>query len=110
MIFWRRYRERPALLFTGAIYLTIAVTPHAMIYDWALLLIPAVLLWQELPALRPQWTALYAAVWLAALLSGPLTLAQLRVLPFAFQVSVPVFLAVVYCAWRAARTGGPGMT
>ena len=43
---------------------------------------------------------LYAAVWIAALVSGPLTLAQQRLLGFAVQVSVPVFLLATLYAYR----------
>lgn len=98
--FWRAHRDRRSLLFAGAVCLTLWVTPHAMIYDWAVLLIPAVLLWQQVPPLRETWKTLFAWVWLVALLSGLLTIAQLRVLPFAIQISVPVLLLVIYLAYR----------
>jgi len=99
--FWRRFRARPALLFAGAICLTLLITPHAMIYDWTLLLIPAVLLWQQAPELRGDWKALYALIWIATFVSGPLTHFQLRWLPFAVQISVPVFQLVVCLAYRS---------
>ena len=87
--FWRRFRDHPGLLYAGAIILTLWLTPHAMIYDWAILLIPAVFLWQEPAA---DWKVTFALVWIAAFVSGPLTLAQLKLLPFALQISVPVLL------------------
>ena len=34
IFFWRKLRSEPALLFAGAICLTLWITPHAMIYDW----------------------------------------------------------------------------
>jgi len=100
VLFWRRYRSQHALLFAGAICLTLWVTPHAMIYDWTLLLIPAVLLWRQAPHLREEWKTLFAWVWLVALVSGQLTYAQLKVLPFAVQISVPVLLLAIYLAYR----------
>ncbi|MFQ5856516.1 MAG: glycosyltransferase family 87 protein [Anaerolineae bacterium] len=100
LLFWRRYRRQDALLFAGAICFTLWVTPHAMIYDWTLLLIPAVLLWREVPQFREAWKTLFAWVWLVGLLSWMLTLAQLQVLPFAVQISVPVLLLVIYLAYR----------
>ncbi len=98
--FWQRYRERKTLLFAAAICLTFWLTPHAMIYDWLLLLIPAVLLWQEAPQWRERWRALYALVWLATFLSGPLTYWQLQHFPVAVQLSIPVLAVVFYQAYR----------
>jgi hypothetical protein len=84
----------------SAVVLSLLVSPHAMIYDWALLVIPAVIVWRAYPEMRPRWLVLFAAVWIAALVSGPLTLAQQRVLPFAVQVSVPVLFASAVLALR----------
>jgi hypothetical protein len=50
--FWRRHREDP-LRFAAAVVLTVYLTPHAMIYDWSILLLPALLLWEHAPAARP---------------------------------------------------------
>jgi len=86
-VFWRKFRTQPAWLYAGAICLTLWLTPHAMIYDWAILLIPAVLLWQNSSV---DWKVIYALVWVAAFISGPFTLGQLKLLPFAVQISVPV--------------------
>lgn len=96
----RRFRESWRLMFGAAIALTLWLTPHAMIYDWALWLIPALLLWEVLPQYRDRWRALFACMWLVALLSGPLTVAQLRVLPFALQLSVPVLALVLFQVGR----------
>jgi len=54
-----------------------------MIYDWTILLIPAVLLWQELPHLRVGWKVLYGVIWLVTFVSGLSTFAQWQRLPFA---------------------------
>ena len=96
----RKFRCKPALLFTGAVCLTLWITPHAMIYDWTILLIPAVLFWEKRPASRKLWKVLFALIWVATLLSGLLTLAQLKILPFAVQVSVPVLLFAFYHTYR----------
>lgn len=87
--------EKP-LAFAAAICLTFWITPHAMIYDWAVLLIPVVLFWQSLPAWHTELRTLYALVWLATFLSGPLTLLQWRALSFAIQVSVPILTFSFY--------------
>jgi len=98
--FRKRYVEDRALLGVGAICLTLWLTPHAMIYDWALLLVPAVVLWQRLPNLHKRWRVVFTAMWLATLVSGPLTLLQLRFFPCAVQLSVPAFLVVLTVAYH----------
>jgi hypothetical protein len=110
--FWRLIKKYPltkALAFAVATCITLWITPHAMIYDWALLLVPAVLFWRELGAWHTDLRTLYALIWLAAFLSGPLTLLQWRTLPFAVQISVPVLafsLYVIYdCLMVEIRDG-----
>jgi len=100
IFFWQKLRREPALLFAGAVFLTLWITPHAMIYDWTILLIPAVLFWEKRPDCRGLWKALFALIWIATLLSGPMTLAQLKILPFAVQVSIPVLLYTLYNTYR----------
>jgi hypothetical protein len=92
--FWHRFRSQPALCFAAAVILTLWATPHAMIYDWAIILLPAAILWQSRPA---DWMGVFALVWLSTFISGPLTMAQLKLLPFAVQISVP--LLVVALVW-----------
>jgi hypothetical protein len=106
LLFWRRLRNEPALLFAGAICLTLWITPHAMIYDWTILLIPAILFWEKRPDRRGLWKVLFALIWLTTLLSGPLTLAQSKILPFAVQVSIPVLTFALYNAYRNLATSG----
>jgi len=50
--FARRFRAQKTLLFAAGVVLSLCLTPHAMIYDWSLLLIPAALLLQEFPSSR----------------------------------------------------------
>ena len=97
--FWRSYQqvewdvEQQPFWFAAAVLLTLWTTPHAMIYDWSLLLIPAILLWQ----VRPEWHQLLRRIfiwgWLAYMFSGPLTAGQLAILPVAVQISV------IFYAW-----------
>jgi alpha-1,2-mannosyltransferase len=94
--FWRANRNKSDLLFAGAICLTIWITPHAMIYDWSILLIPAILFWQALPRLRTLWKPLIALIWIATFLSGPLTYLQLKYLPIAVQISIPALIFSLY--------------
>jgi hypothetical protein len=106
IFFWRKLRCEPALLFAGAICLTLWITPHAMIYDLTILLIPAVLFWEKRPDCRGLWKVLFALIWIATFLSGSLTLGQLKVLPFAVQVSIPVLMFALYHAYRNLVVSG----
>jgi len=94
IFFWRANRKEPDLLFAGAICLTIWITPHAMIYDWSILLIPAILFWRARPGLKNLWKPLYALIWIATFISGILTYEQLIILPVAIQLSLPVLFLV----------------
>lgn len=88
---WRVNRQDKALLYGAATCLTIWITPHAMIYDWALLVIPAILFWKSRPDLRGLWKPLYVILWATTLISGSLTYGQRLVLPFAIQISIPIY-------------------
>jgi alpha-1,2-mannosyltransferase len=96
ILFWRVNRKESELLFAGAICLTVWITPHAMIYDWSILLIPAILLWEACPELQNLWKPLFALVWIATFLSGALTYAQLKILPIAIQLSLPILFLVYF--------------
>ena len=71
-----------------------------MIYDWTIFLIPAILFWEKRPDCRGLWKVLFALIWTATLLNGPLTLGQMKILPFAVQVSIPVLVFVLYNAYQ----------
>jgi hypothetical protein len=96
IFFWHKHRNESKLLFAGAICLTIWITPHAMIYDWSILLIPAILFWQARLDLQDLWKPLYAVMWIATFLSGILTYAQLLILPVAIQMSIPLLFWVYW--------------
>lgn len=100
---WKRRRQEPEVLYAAAICLTLWLTPHAMVYDWAIALIPALLLWRARPDLQGELRAIFALFWVALLLSGPLTLAQLRLLPFALQISVVLWGWALVWLWRRLR-------
>lgn len=89
-----------AVMFPVAVFLSLWASPHALIYEWVLLVAAAVVLWERLPERRDTWLCLFALAWLALAVSTPLALWQIKHLPVAVQVSVPV-LGVV--GWLAAR-------
>jgi hypothetical protein len=110
---WRRQpvvRGDDRLTFAYAIVLTLLVTPHALIYEWTLLLIPASLLWQALVERRTALISIYAVVWLGSSISWPL--AELQLLGWlllglgvrAVQISVPILIWASWRVWELAAT------
>jgi alpha-1,2-mannosyltransferase len=96
----------PAVMFPVAVFLSLWVSPHTLIYEWALLVAAAVVLWERLPARRDAWLWLFALAWAVIAVSTTLTLVQKRFLelPVLVQVSIPV-LGVVG-GGAMARLGG----
>ena len=69
----RTYKDRLSLQYSAAILLTIITAPHLLSYDCTLLLIPAILIWQEVPEKRSLWISLFGIYWIVEYLSIPLT-------------------------------------
>ena len=71
----RAGRVRPALaaqggddlpaVFGAAVALTLWASPHVMIYEWAVAVVPAVLWWEHDRRHRPAWIVLFAVAWVA---------------------------------------------
>jgi hypothetical protein len=108
----RRTGAPVAVMFPVAVFLSLWVSPHTLIYEWALLIPAAIVLWERFPERRDVWLCLFAPAWAALAVSTPLALMQIKFLqlPVVLQVSIPV-LAVV--GWRVARelvagAGRPG--
>ena len=99
-----KQHESTPLRFTAAICLTLWVTPYVMIYDWSILLIPAILIWTKLPHLRPYWEVLFAILWVVMFLSTPLTAAQLQLFGAAAQISVPALAIVLATAMQILKS------
>jgi len=85
----RRRPDDREVLFSAAIILTLLVTPHAMIYDWAALLIPFFLLHVRLRSASRPFIFATIAVWSVTLASGSLSSLQLEWLGRGVQLSVP---------------------
>jgi hypothetical protein len=96
----RRTGAPVAVMFPVAVFLSLWASPHALIYEWALAVAAGVVLWERFPERRDAWLCLFALTMLALAISTPLALAQIKHLPIAVQVSVPVLGLV---GWLAAR-------
>jgi hypothetical protein len=66
-----------------------------MVYDWVLLLIPAVLFWQEREDKQDQLKVIYAFLWGVMFFSGALTYAQWTAFGKAVQLSIPALLVAL---------------
>ena len=95
--FWSRRRDNLPVMFGAAIFLTLWASPHTMIYEWSLAIIPAVLIWDRVPEKRPEWLLIFSVAWLALFVSTPIA----KILfdwtkdpqghhGWAIQISVPV--------------------
>lgn len=104
---WRANRDDVPVLFGAATLLMLWVSPHALIYEWAVAVVPAVLWWQARPALRDSWLVLFAVVWAVLFVSTDAGMAQEWLQkragverPIIVQLSVPV---VGWVGWQVAR-------
>lgn len=98
----RRTGAAVAAMFPVAVFLSLWVSPHALIYEWAILIPAAVVLWERFPERRDVWLCLFALAWVALAVSTPLAKVQLDYLqpPAVVQVAVPVMGLV---GWSGAR-------
>jgi alpha-1,2-mannosyltransferase len=90
-----------AVMFPVAVFLSLWASPHALIYEWALLIAAAVVLWDRLPDSRDVWLCLFSLAWVALAISTPLAKSQIAAgWPIAIQVAVPALGLVGYLAAR----------
>jgi hypothetical protein len=95
-------------MFAAAVFLTLWASPHTMIYEWSLALIPAILLWENVPEKRRVWRQVFVVSWIALLIAAPLSQSlcewtrprdpAIAKQGWAIQLAVPVM------AWAADRT------
>ena len=100
-LFYKSHPNDKELLFASSVCLGLLITPHLITYDLSLLIIPAFIFLQveALPAI--ELGSLFSIVWIAGLLSAPLTLLQFDIFPAAIQVSVPALLYSTLKIWNA---------
>lgn len=110
----RRTGAPLAVMFPIAVFLSLWASPHVMIYEWALAVPAAIVLWERLPARRDVWLCLFSLGWLAMEISTVVARMQIegpRVhtsflrfelppAPVAVQLSVPVLGLI---GWLTAR-------
>jgi hypothetical protein len=72
----RRTGAPVAVMFPAAVFLSLWASPHALVYEWALLVAAAVVLWDRVPESRDAWLCLFALVWVGLAISTPLAKSQ----------------------------------
>jgi hypothetical protein len=89
-------------MFPVAVFLSLWVSPHTLVYEWALLVPAAVVLWVRFPERRDVWVCLFVAAWLVLAVSTPLAKVQIDYLkwPSIVQIAVPVLGTVGALAFR----------
>jgi alpha-1,2-mannosyltransferase len=98
--FWQKNRMDSPLMFSASVVWLVLTIPYIMIYDWTLLLVPAILLWENVQFLRLRWQATYAFLWVITFLSSVLTFTMLHFLPFAIQISIPALCLAAAAAYQ----------
>lgn len=97
-----------AVMFPVAVFLSLWASPHALVYEWALLVAVAVVLWERFPDSRDTWVSLFALAWVALAITTPLAKSQIAAgWPVAVQFGVPLLgLAGWLGAKELARARG----
>ena len=103
--FWTRFRQDRSIMFVGAMVATLWGSPHTMTYEWALAVLPAVILWYRRPDLREEWSWLFGLAWIVLFVSTPLTKGQWAFVGIAVQLSVPVLAWITLAMERRLRRG-----
>lgn len=98
---WARKRP-PELACAGAVWATLAFTPHASIYEWTLLIAPLAWLY---PRIEEQaWMLIASLLYVVALVSTPIAETMTARFGFAIQLALPVLFYTAWLAIRATRT------
>ena len=97
-------RRDDRILYACATLLTLWLTPHALLYEWTLLVLPAVVLWVEHPRVRTPLLRVFALIAVVAPLSLRLARAQIDGLGMAVHPAIPMLLlgsaVILRQVWR----------
>jgi hypothetical protein len=98
----RRTNANVSTMFPVAVFLSLWASPHALIYEWALLISACVVLWEHYPDRRDSWLCLFVLTWIGLAISTTFALVQDRFLhlPCVLQVSIPIMGFVGYLTAR----------
>lgn len=110
---WQKHRRDLAVMFGAVAFVTLWGSPHALIYEWSVLGVTAVLWWKKLEGDPPARFLLFGTAWLALFLSTHFAELQVNNTGRAVQVSIPLLAAVGVFALkflpRDSSTKGEGV-
>jgi alpha-1,2-mannosyltransferase len=96
----RAHRRNLDVMFGAVAFVTLWGSPHALIYEWSVLGITAVLWWRALEADVSARFVLFGTAWLAFFLSTHFAELQVNNTGHAVQISVPILAAVAVYALK----------
>jgi hypothetical protein len=98
----KRSGAEVAVMFPVAVFLSLWASPHSLIYEWAILIPAAVVLWERVPQKRDVWLVLFVVAWLVLAASTPLAKLQIDYLkpPGVVQIAIPVMGAIGWIVMR----------
>jgi len=103
LLIWRKWHHDTAIMFGAVVAITLWTSTHALTYEWALILIPAILWWERLPEARHDFYLPYAVAWFGLLLSMDLCWAHRAMLGFPNEPLPQLMLGVPAIAWAGWR-------
>ncbi|MBL8866280.1 MAG: hypothetical protein JNK93_12035, partial [Planctomycetia bacterium] len=97
---WRVHRRDLTVMFGAVVFVTLWGSPHALIYEWSVLGVTAVLWWKKMEPDPSARFVLFGTAWLAFFLSTHFAEMQVNNTGRAVQISVPILAAVAVFALR----------
>jgi alpha-1,2-mannosyltransferase len=106
----RRTGAAVAVMFPVAVFLSLWVSPHVLVYEWSLLIASALVLWERFPERRDAWLCLFAMTWAVLAASTPLAKVQIDFLKTTgtVQLAIPIMGIVGWLAIRELARPGLG--
>ncbi len=119
VLFWsvttfRRFRNDGELSLAVAVIVTLLATPHVVVYDWVLLLVPGSVFWRRLPGSRPRLVAAGVVLDFVALIGPDVTAPQIERFAVGFHPAYPLLVVAALLTLGAKpsmpRTRQEGVT
>lgn len=101
---WRHYSANRPIIFAVTLIWMIWSMPYINIYDWTILLLPALILWNQLKPFPYTLRTTFILLWIATFLSNSLAFLQIKLFGFGFQISIPIFFLTILCIYGILRT------
>lgn len=100
---WQVQRDNLPVMYGAVIFMTLLATPHALIYEWAILGITGILWWPIARNRLDIWLLRYVAIWVVLFISTDVAKLMATHLTVSIQWSVPVLLICWFASVRTLR-------